>query len=708
MAIRPSDGALFAFDDPALAMDTEPLGLGRAFIIGSPVTEILTGPSTPEGKAALDAEYTADNTPEFTYAGEFARQCSLTPATDTTNVWQECGESSFTHASELIDGRYRFAVRSVDRSVASAPKNGPAESRYFTVDTVAPTAAPLILNPKPDSAHLRAPRFSFDNDNAAEGEFGYQCKIDDAAEFSACDEGLADSPTENGEHTLQIKLVDGAGNIGTVESAVVTYSIGTDPGTDTDPVAYGTLSHPNSFSVYGKGLHVPTGAMEDPAGRLWVSDHNAGFCRWSDPTIDGSGSIEHPQTPNRPRAELRTCLGGLLPDAGPGADAAGPPTFVDPTPKRPGNGDEVVIVADGFSQSNFLVRFRWDPGTELFVYLDQITVPAIERPVQDRPRPVTTQLGPDPDGIDGPKQPSVFFTNKRDIYIGRVDQPAADVPSVHVAGYVGAGGDRAEVLAIGQRTDTETGERRPVIYLVGATLERLINPRIEGEEDAPTTLTATATPIAGVAGIGAMQYDLQRDLLYVGTAEGLVEDAAGNVISATPRTDRLVRVDPATMSTVGEAVTGFSMVGGIGIRNDGRILVVDDEALLDPAEPPAAGFLYQIGNPAARITGGPSDTAPAATDPSYTSDTTPTFDLAGDTPRQCWVRPAASTATPEWVDCDDATFTTQALVDGEHKLTVRATTEPTPANIDDTTTRRRTSRTRSSSPSTRSLRHSRA
>jgi hypothetical protein len=721
MAIRPADGALFAFDDPAIAIDAEPLGRGRAFVIGDLFTDILSGPSQKEGQPALDPEYTADSTPTFTYAGEFDRQCSLTPADAAANNWQPCDATSYTASGTaadggLTDGRYRFAVRSVNGTVV-----GQADSQYFTLDTVAPTATPVILNPKHDSTHLRSPRFSFDNDVAEgapeEPEFGYQCKID-GGEYAACDEGP--SGLADGEHTLQIKLVDGAGNVGTVESdstatvendpatadedesagttgaQATRFTVGTAPvDTDTDPTPYAEMTHPNSASVYGKGLHIATGAMEDPAGRVWVTDHNAGFCRMTDPTIEAAGRIEHPEVPNQPRREARTCLGGLLPDAGPGADAAGPPTFVDPTPKRPGSGDEVVVMADGFAHSNFLVRFRWDPGTELFEYLDQITVPAIERPEQDRPRPVTTQLGPDPDGIDGPKQPSVFFVNMRDVYIGRVDNPAGDNPEVHIAGYVTAGNDRAEVLAVGQRDEVvqeagegsdEVTEKRPVIYIAGAEgIDRLENPRVEGEDDAPTTLTTTPVAIPGVGSPGAMTYDLQRDLLYVGTADGIVEDpVTDEITSITGGVDRLLRIDPATMQTVGDPVGGFSMIGGLGLRNDGRILVVDDKALLDEAEPMAEGVMYQIGLPAARIASGPSDPEGDALDPTYTSSPTPSFTLAGDTPRECWVRPADSATAPAWVPCDEGTFTTASLLDGTYKLTVRATAGSTAGTITDT------------------------
>src|SRR5918911_1345809 len=70
-----------------------------------------------------------------------------------------------------------------------------------------------------------------------------------------------------------------------------------------------------------EGLHLSAGALADPHGRIWISDHNAGFCRVTDVTADGPGHIEHPQRPAE--GGPRTCLGALLPDAEPGPDPAG-------------------------------------------------------------------------------------------------------------------------------------------------------------------------------------------------------------------------------------------------------------------------------------------------------------------------------------------------------------------------------------------------
>lgn len=81
--------------------------------------------------------------------------------------------------------------------------------------------------------------------------------------------------------------------------------------------------------------------------RVWVSDHDGGFCRRTTPGDWGAGTLDHPSSPGEPSSVARTCLGGLLPDAAPGPDAAGRPAFYDPTPEFAGSGDEIALIPDG-------------------------------------------------------------------------------------------------------------------------------------------------------------------------------------------------------------------------------------------------------------------------------------------------------------------------------------------------------------------------
>src|ERR1700750_782515 len=70
-------------------------------------------------------------------------------------------------------------------------------------------------------------------------------------------------------------------------------------------------------SLFAEGLHISTGAIVDPNDRVWVADHNAGFCRIK-PSTAGPGVIDHPQHPGEDVDH--TCLGGLLPEAATGPD----------------------------------------------------------------------------------------------------------------------------------------------------------------------------------------------------------------------------------------------------------------------------------------------------------------------------------------------------------------------------------------------------
>ena len=204
----------------------------------------------------------------------------------------------------------------------------------------------------------------------------------------------------------------------------------------------GDAAHAAGASRTVEGLHVSAGGLVDPAGRIWVSDHNGGFCRTTPATDDGPGQIEHPQRAGAPGA--RTCLGGLLPDAGPGPDAAGQPVLVDPTPDRKGNGDELALIPDGASPSSDVVRARWNPNTKLFAFQDTITMSGA------RGRPTALALGPDD---------AVYVGFQREGTVQRILDPAGVEPDRRDLGQH----DRRQGgpdIAVGADADGE-----PVVYV---------------------------------------------------------------------------------------------------------------------------------------------------------------------------------------------------------------------------------------------------
>jgi hypothetical protein len=173
---------------------------------------------------------------------------------------------------------------------------------------------------------------------------------------------------------------------------------------------------------FAAGLHVATGSIVDPAGRTWVSDHNAGFCRVSDPAGPELGSIEHPELPGE--GGPRTCLGGLLPEAAAGPDAAGAPALVDPTPDIPGNGDLVALIPDGASPSNTVWRAHWNPATGLFEDADEIHMDA-DPTEPDRPRPTAVSVA-----TDG----TAYVVSQRSSTIQMIEDAAGDQPIVKLVG----------------------------------------------------------------------------------------------------------------------------------------------------------------------------------------------------------------------------------------------------------------------------------
>ena len=158
-------------------VDTEP-----------PDTTITAGPSGP----------TADSTPAFELAAD-------TPGTTFEcridgGAYAACG-SSFT-AAELGDGPHTLEVRAVDSAGNADPT--PA-TRSFTVDTDPPmTVMDGPAGPTSDTT----PAFDL---TADEGDVRFECRVDDGA-FAACTTPFTTDALSDGEHRVQARAIDAAGN----------------------------------------------------------------------------------------------------------------------------------------------------------------------------------------------------------------------------------------------------------------------------------------------------------------------------------------------------------------------------------------------------------------------------------------------------------------------------------------------------------------
>jgi hypothetical protein len=395
-------------------------------------------------------------------------------------------------------------------------------------------------------------------------------------------------------------------------------------------------------TLYADGLHISTGTIVDPNGRVWVSDHNAGFCRILDPSASSVGRIEHPQFPGDPVS--RTCLGGLLAGAGAGPDAAGAPSFLDPTPAEPGSGDEVAFIPDGASPSSDIVRVQWNPAKGLFEFEDTISTIS---PDGRGTRPTASSIGPDG---------NLYVVFQRPGQLQRVVDP--ETPGQPVVEVVGRTSDGRGAGAVAAGFD-ENGVL--TVYVGEAAGLRELRP-------AAGPVPPIGTASFNVPGtIGALGYDLTRHLLYAGTADALVQNQDEG-------TDVLHRFNTDTNVAELNFGTGYTVVGGVGVHPDGNVFVVDDAAIIDPAQPIGMGKMFLVGLPAATITSGPTNAAgePAA-DPSLTNDATPAFTFTGDALAsfECSLQPGGQDAV--WVPCLSPFQPADPLTDGAYAFAVRAT-----------------------------------
>ena len=166
--------------------------------------------------------------------------------------------------SGLGQGVRTFRVRAVD-AVGNA---GPAATRAWTVDTVAPPAPVLTQTPPDPSTSATS---NFDWTTASADVVGYQCSRENGA-YVACGPppiSFAVQTTNNGQHQFAVRAVDAAGNVS--EPASYTWKVakgsGQDfsvtgdatgllyPGAPFTPIAL-AITNPNPVPIYVTQLTV--------------------------------------------------------------------------------------------------------------------------------------------------------------------------------------------------------------------------------------------------------------------------------------------------------------------------------------------------------------------------------------------------------------------------------------------------------------------
>jgi outer membrane protein OmpA-like peptidoglycan-associated protein len=140
----------------------------------------------------------------FTQSGGAAGttfQCSLDGGTFAT-----C--SATPTFSSVADGSHTLDVRAI---YGGLPDPTPA-TYTWTVDTVAPTTT--VLSGPPDETQSTTATLSFDgaDETTAVDDLTYQCSLDGGS-FTTCTSPVTFTGLAEGNHTLEVRAADGAGNV---------------------------------------------------------------------------------------------------------------------------------------------------------------------------------------------------------------------------------------------------------------------------------------------------------------------------------------------------------------------------------------------------------------------------------------------------------------------------------------------------------------
>ncbi len=186
--------------------------------VTAPVTSITARPADPTQNLDATFEFDADK-PGTTF------ECRI-DSTDEGD-WEAC--DSPAEYTGLSEERHTFEVRGTDHlgNVATTPA-----SWSWTIDRTKPVAQ-FLTTPGALSNQER-PEFTFDADEAA----AFECRIDssDDADWESCESPHQTAALGEGEHSLDLRATDAAGNVGdpvshqwTVDLTAPVASIDTKP-----------------------------------------------------------------------------------------------------------------------------------------------------------------------------------------------------------------------------------------------------------------------------------------------------------------------------------------------------------------------------------------------------------------------------------------------------------------------------------------------
>jgi hypothetical protein len=176
------------------AGNIDPTPASRTFTVDTtpPDTTITSGPTGP----------TTDSTPTFTFTSTEAGstfECRVDGGT-----FAACSSPYTT--SVLSDGQHTIEVRAKDTAGNTDPT--PA-SRTFTVDTTPPDTTITSGPAQGSTTNDNTPTFEFTSPDSGAT---FECRIDSGT-FAACNSPHTTATLANGQHTIEVRAKDTAGNV---------------------------------------------------------------------------------------------------------------------------------------------------------------------------------------------------------------------------------------------------------------------------------------------------------------------------------------------------------------------------------------------------------------------------------------------------------------------------------------------------------------
>lgn len=210
-----------------------------------PAAPVITGPA--------NNTVTNDNTPTIT--GTAPPNSTVTVLVDGTSVGtttsDAAGNWTFTPTTPLADGPHDFTATTTNAAGNTSPESNTVR---IIVDTGVPDTT-IVSGPSGDTESTSA-TFTF---SSSEAGVTYECNLDGAG-FQPCTNPVTFEDLAEGEHTLQVRARDGAGNVDpTPTSATWTVVRATPQTGDRDFLGDGigcaaSGGDPSSLAMMGMGL----------------------------------------------------------------------------------------------------------------------------------------------------------------------------------------------------------------------------------------------------------------------------------------------------------------------------------------------------------------------------------------------------------------------------------------------------------------------